>query len=316
MRKLIKSIYYVIALIIILIFHHQVFSQIETYSVAAKWELYSVKDQKVSFLMPRLPILIEGGDQCFGEITQDYAAYTDGVVYTVRITSKAEPRESCLEKRKFDEKNFVNRVNELKQNLADETNSANNISKDSIIKLTGKDKVVKLINDFYNKRWFEFAVYGADEAKTDVKNFLASFKIEKQTTGIEIGQGAEQVFGDDVSDSIIETKITNDKGIVETVKKILVKTDSNETRGITVIMKPRANYTEGARQTQIQGKVVLRVNFYANGAIGNVSVISGLRYGLTEEAVKAARKIVFLPAQRDGVRYSVTKPVEYNFYIY
>jgi TonB family protein len=314
MRKITNLIGYSFALTLILTLYVSVFAQLEKYSVPAKWELYSVSDKKVSFLMPRLPVLIESGDQCSGEVTQDYAAYTDGVVYAVRITYKVEPRQSCTEKRIFDEKNFIERVSDLKLNLTDETNSANNISGDSIIKLTGTNRIVKLINDFDNKRWFEFAVYGADEAKIDVRNFLASLKIEKQTTGIEIGQSAEQVFGDEVP--VIETKITNDKGIVETVKSSSVKTDSKETRGTTIIMKPRANYTEAARRSRTQGKVVLRVLFYANGAIGDVSVVSGLENGLTEEAVKAARKMVFLPAQKDGARVSVVKAAEYSFTIY
>lgn len=319
MRKLTRSLRLLITLTIILTFSVFVSAQYEKYSVPAKWELYSVTDEKVSFLMPRLPILIEGGDQCRGEKTRDYAAYTDGVVYTVRVTSKVEPREACFEKRKFNEKNFLERINELKQNLIDESNSANNISKNSVIKLTGKNSFTKLINDFDNNRWFEFAIYGADEAKTDVKSFLASIKIEKQTTGIEIGRGAEQVFGDDVSDSIVDVKTINDKDGVETEnvsKQILVRIEDKTTRGLTIITKPRSSYTEAARQSKIQGKVVLLVRFLGNGGIGDITVISGLSNGLTEEAIKAARKIVFIPLQGNGRRYTVAKRVEYTFTIF
>jgi TonB family protein len=314
MRKLKISTQYLIVFLIILTVASPFFAQNQNYSVAAKWELYSVKDKKVSFLMPRLPVLTEQSNNCQGEISQTYAAYNDGVVYTVKITSKVEPREYCREKKKFDERNFSERLNQLKQNLTEETNSTNNISKVSIIKLTGPEKIVKLINNFDNKRWFEFAIFGADEKKSEVNNFLASLKIEKSITGIEIGEGAEQVFGDVAS--IVEEKITNSAGNVETIKRMLVKTDSKESKGIIVILKPRANYTDGARQNKIQGKVVLRVTFLAHGGIGNISVITGLENGLTEEAIKAARKLVFIPAQGDGARYSVTKPVEYSFKIF
>jgi TonB family protein len=304
---------------LILLCSFSIFSQSENYSVAAKWGFYSVKKEKISFLMPRLPILIEGGNQCRGENTKDYAAYTDGVAFTVRITSKTATPDFCYgtEKKKFDEKNFTERINELKQNLKDTSNDSTNTSKDSVVILTGTNKIVRLINDFDNKRWFEFAIYGEGENKTDVKNFLDSLKKEKQQNAIEIAQGAEQVFGDVISsDSFAETKYTNDKGIVETLKGIQIKTESKAVQGITIILKPRANYTDAARQGTVQGKVVLRVTFMANGAVGEISVISGLGNGLTEEAVKAAKKIVFLPAQRDGARYSVTKPVEYSFTIY
>ena len=88
------------------------------------------------------------------------------------------------------------------------------------------------------------------------------------------------------------------------------------TIGVNILSKPRANYTDAARQAQVQGKVVLRVTFSANGSIGSIAVISGLGNGLTEQAIAAAKGIRFEPAKRGGVAYSVTKPVEYSFTIY
>lgn len=94
------------------------------------------------------------------------------------------------------------------------------------------------------------------------------------------------------------------------------KPPAGPTEGVKILSKPRANYTDAARQNQVQGKVVLRVTFSANGSIGAISVISGLGNGLTEQAIAAARGIRFEPAKRAGVPYSVTKPVEYTFTIY
>lgn len=88
------------------------------------------------------------------------------------------------------------------------------------------------------------------------------------------------------------------------------------TKGVKIISKPRANYTDAARTNSVQGKVVLRVTFAANGQIGAISVIAGLPDGLTEQAIEAARGIKFEPATRGDVPYSVTKPVEYTFTIY
>ena len=88
------------------------------------------------------------------------------------------------------------------------------------------------------------------------------------------------------------------------------------TEGVKILSKPRANYTDAARQNQVQGKVVLRVTFSANGSIGAISVVSGLGNGLTEQAIAAARGIRFEPAKRGGVPYTVSKPVEYTFTIY
>jgi len=88
------------------------------------------------------------------------------------------------------------------------------------------------------------------------------------------------------------------------------------TMPVQILSKPRAIYTDAARLNFTEGKVLLRVTFSANGQIGAISVIDGLPDGLTEQAIAAARGLKFEPARRDGVPYSVTKPVEYTFTIY
>jgi TonB family protein len=87
-------------------------------------------------------------------------------------------------------------------------------------------------------------------------------------------------------------------------------------KGIGIISKPRANYTEAAKLNDVEGVVRVRIEFLASGEIGSVIPLSGLAYGLTEQASAAARKIKFAPATRDGVPYSVVKIVEYDFSIY
>jgi len=98
--------------------------------------------------------------------------------------------------------------------------------------------------------------------------------------------------------------------------KTSTTTPDKPTAGVKVLSKPRANYTNFARFYEISGKVTLRVTFSANGTIGAISPVLKLPFGLTEEAIAAARGITFEPAIRNGVAYSVSKPVEYSFTIY
>ncbi len=88
------------------------------------------------------------------------------------------------------------------------------------------------------------------------------------------------------------------------------------TQKIKFISKPKANYTDQARTNQIQGTVRLRVTFTASGQIGSIAPVAGLPYGLTEQAIAAARQIRFEPAMRNGVPIPTTAVVEYNFNIY
>ncbi|MGI8788360.1 MAG: energy transducer TonB [Pyrinomonadaceae bacterium] len=88
------------------------------------------------------------------------------------------------------------------------------------------------------------------------------------------------------------------------------------TEAVKILAKPRANYTDAARQNQVQGTVTLRVTFLPSGQIGGIAPVSGLPYGLTEQAIAAARGIRFEPAKKNGVPYAVTKQVQYSFTIY
>jgi TonB family protein len=67
-----------------------------------------------------------------------------------------------------------------------------------------------------------------------------------------------------------------------------------------ITYKPRPLYTDEGRQMKIEGEVLLDVVFTANGQIRIVKVVRGLGHGLDESAVRAAEKIQFKPALRDG----------------
>jgi len=67
-----------------------------------------------------------------------------------------------------------------------------------------------------------------------------------------------------------------------------------------ITFKPRPVYTDEGRQLKIEGEVLLEVVFSATGQIRVVKVVHGLGHGLDESAVRAAEKIQFKPALRDG----------------
>lgn len=88
------------------------------------------------------------------------------------------------------------------------------------------------------------------------------------------------------------------------------------TQPFRLISKPKPAYTDAARQNAIQGTVTLRVTLLANGSVGSITPVSGLGYGLTEQAIAAARRIQFEPAKENGVAKAVTKTFAYSFTIY
>lgn len=85
---------------------------------------------------------------------------------------------------------------------------------------------------------------------------------------------------------------------------------------LKILSKPRPIYTDAARQGGITGTVKMAVLFSASGTIDYVLPMSGLKFGLTQQAYKAAHSIKFEPQLKDGKPISVVKIVEYVFSLY
>jgi protein TonB len=80
-----------------------------------------------------------------------------------------------------------------------------------------------------------------------------------------------------------------------------------------ILSKPEPGYTEEARRSRVSGRVVVEAVLCATGKVADVEVVRGLPAGLSEEAVKAARRIRFEPGLKDGETVSVRIRVVYGF---
>lgn len=85
---------------------------------------------------------------------------------------------------------------------------------------------------------------------------------------------------------------------------------------VRVLSKPEPQYTEEARRNQVTGTVVLRAVFASSGEVVSIHAVNEIPFGLTEQAIAAARKIKFVPAMKDGRPVSVYLHLEYNFNLY
>jgi TonB family protein len=82
---------------------------------------------------------------------------------------------------------------------------------------------------------------------------------------------------------------------------------------LEVLSKPAVQYTAEARQLRVQGDVVLRVTFTANGQVIIQGVVHGLGHGLDEEARRVAQQIRFRPATRNGQAVDLTTNITITF---
>ncbi|HEX8370152.1 MAG TPA: TonB family protein [Pyrinomonadaceae bacterium] len=85
---------------------------------------------------------------------------------------------------------------------------------------------------------------------------------------------------------------------------------------VKLLAKPRANYTDNARQAGISGVVRLLVTFSEAGTVKYIIALNSLGYGLEQEAIRAAKNIKFEPEKIDGKPVSVVKAIEYTFTLY
>ena len=97
---------------------------------------------------------------------------------------------------------------------------------------------------------------------------------------------------------------------VDTAPKLTVGPPPTE---VVVVAKPIPVYTSEAKQLKVQGDVILRVTFTANGQVIVLGVVQGLGHGLDEEARRVARQIRFRPATRNGQAVDKTTTVTITF---
>lgn len=86
-----------------------------------------------------------------------------------------------------------------------------------------------------------------------------------------------------------------------------VYTGRDVTQRVRIVSKPEPFYPGG------RGMVILKAVFSGSGKVTKIIIVQGVP-GLTEEAIKAARKIEFYPAIKDGRPVAMWLQLEYRFF--
>jgi protein TonB len=96
-----------------------------------------------------------------------------------------------------------------------------------------------------------------------------------------------------------------------------IYTGRDVTHKAIIKRRPEPVYPREARRKQVSGAVLLRLILRSDGRVDNkIDVLKSLPYGLTEEAIKVAKQIEFVPAEKDGRKVSQYVTIEYNFNVY
>lgn len=262
-------------------------------------------------MLPKLPNLIETGDACNQVEKHSYFAYAENTVYEFTVTARHKEGfpKYCQARRHFGDANLVERLTELRADTANREESSETKSERETYKFVKKvsTRVVSwdttstrwVVPDMANNRWVELSITRRASSKSDEGRFVASLNLSG-ADGREIGSGSAATLGD------AEFKPQDPLEIKEPAT----------TEALYLVSKPQARYSDAARYNSVQGSVRLKVTLMANGGVGNVTPVTILPHGLTEQAVSAARRIAFLPKTVNGIPISTIVTIDYSFSIY
>jgi TonB family protein len=257
------------------------------------WVKYTVKGEEFSVALPTLPAMTTSKvfDPRIRKNRLQRRLQTsdlDGVLYTIDIFENSGPPQSLEE--------FI---------ATQQTNSGYELTNEQSLNIDGfsgkeysfKDKTSSGVVQFWAtaKRLYRFAARGSDAQNGGVKQFFATISLGKKADGIAVTDGPGVPLP-----SYISADVDTFTG-----KEVDVK--------VRILAKPEPFYTEEARKHRITGTVILMTVFAKTGQVENIRVVLGLPYGLTEQAIAAARKIKFTPAMKDGKPVSMWIQLEYNF---
>lgn len=84
---------------------------------------------------------------------------------------------------------------------------------------------------------------------------------------------------------------------------------------VRILAKPEPEYDQQDRRKHVSGAIVLTAVFCGSGKVTDVIVRAGLSDSLNEKAITAARKITFIPAEKDGQKVSQVLTLEYRIHL-
>jgi hypothetical protein len=269
--------------------------------VSPDWSSYELLDKGLAVSFPKVPMILERSDVCSHRATRSYFAYAHGAVYEASIVTRQDGSDRyCKVIQEFNDRSFGERLNELSKGATASETQVNGVL---VTRFTSPRVSAVLINNGGNKRWIELWIRSHDPLLLDAAAWAASLVIGSKSTAGVLGAGSQFIAGD--------TEPMN----APTFSGAQLK-DIPNASPLIIAAKPKPIFTALARAHNTAGTVLLQVEFLATGAIGRIEVVKDLKDGLSEAAVAAAKKMVFVPELSDGRPVTTIRKVEYAFAIY
>jgi TonB family protein len=256
------------------------------------WKRYTVEGEEFSVNLPTVPAMTTIHQSKTPETTERWerrlGAYADGVVYTIYSLKDGKPKQALKDG-----------VDGIGSSIRSDVNTAQEITRDGF---TGRQYfstrplggTVQLFAT--DTHYYRFQAVGAPADDPRVQQFFSSLLLGKKNEGIEVTDGPGipwEPAGGSSGTEVYSNKTVDRRPIL--------------------VLKMEPSYTEEARSNRVTGAVILQAVFSANGSVTDITIVSELPFGMTEQALEATRKIKFIPAVKEGKFVSVRMQLEYNF---
>jgi TonB family protein len=221
-------------------------------------------------------------------------AYVDGIAYAIHIFENVDG-----EKLESFSRDYISKTTRWESN-SEKQFFVNDVAGRQFLMA---DKTVGGVVQFFvtPQRLYRFEAVGAGADDPRISQFFSSLSFASKPGGKEIADGIGMLWKS-------PSPLSPDQNTIFTGKEVQ--------RRMIVVAKPDPQYTELARQNRVVGRLVLKAVFSRDGAVEDITVVSGLPDGLTDQAVYAAKLIKFIPALKDGHFVSTWIQLEYNFNLY
>ncbi len=169
------------------------------------------------------------------------------------------------------------------------------------------------------KRIFIITAASRKDETPEIKRFLDSIEIsssDAKATNASSIRSAPKIFLADLKESPVFLNLKYQPKKKTNAATTIISNTDKDLEPLWILTKPRPYFTAQARQKGEQGKILLRINFDASGLITKIDVINSLENGLLRQAVFAALRMRYMPAEKDGVPYALTKRIQYSYAIY
>jgi TonB family protein len=263
-----------------------------------QWERYRTDNDEFSVVLPTVPAMRTRNTwrQDLHRSRQErfIGAYVDGIAYAIHIFENVDG-----EKLESFSRDYISKTTRWESN-SEKQFFVNDVAGRQFLMA---DKTVGGVVQFFvtPQRLYRFEAVGAGADDLRISQFFSSLSFASKPGGKEIADGIGMLWKS-------PNPLSPDQNTIFTGKEVH--------RRMIVVAKPDPQYTELARQNRVVGRLVLKAVFSRDGAVEDITVVSGLPDGLTDQAVYAAKLIKFIPALKDGHFVSTWIQLEYNFNLY